>query len=378
MNEFEKPKRLYFIDKIRILLTFLVIMHHTMIAYGGSGGWYFVDPNTDELASLLFSIFAALNQGFFMGLFFFISAYFVPGSYDRKGSKNFLKERFIRLGIPILVYIFVINPLMVYFLFGRDYIFYFQSWEGFLIFINGTGPLWFTTALLIFALFYVFWRQTHNESSEKDTVRKPLRNIQIILIIVFMSVFTYLIRFLFPMDGGDVILNIQLGFVVQYIIMLILGVIAFKRDWFLNIPDSQGKLWLGIALVSIIFMLLIAVTAGALEGDTSKLKGGLHWQAFAYAIWESVYAMGMSIGLITLFRKKWNNQGKISKNLSGNAYTIYLIHAPVLVSISVLFVGIIIHPLLKFAIVLSIVLVLCWLISNFIFRRIPGFKRVLG
>ena len=80
MNESEEPKRLYFIDNIRILLTFLVIMHHSMIANGGSGSWYFVDPShTDELTTILFSIFAVLNQGFFMGFFFFISAYFVPG-----------------------------------------------------------------------------------------------------------------------------------------------------------------------------------------------------------------------------------------------------------------------------------------------------------
>lgn len=37
MNEVEKPIRLYFIDNIRILLTILVIMHHTMITYGSHG-----------------------------------------------------------------------------------------------------------------------------------------------------------------------------------------------------------------------------------------------------------------------------------------------------------------------------------------------------
>ena len=101
-------------------------------------------------------------------------------------------------------------------------------------------------------------------------------------------------------------------------------------------------------------------------------------QAFAYAIWESVYCMGMCIGLITLFRKKFNTQGKLSKTISENAYTIYLIHAPVLVGISILFVALLIPSLLKFVIVFSIVLLLCLIISHFILRRIPGTKRVLG
>jgi hypothetical protein len=41
-------------------------------------------------------------------------------------------------------------------------------------------------------------------------------------------------------------------------------------------------------------------------------------------------------------------------------------------------VGILIFALLKFVIVLAIVLLLCFLISHFILRRIPGTKRVLG
>jgi len=180
------------------------------------------------------------------------------------------------------------------------------------------------------------------------------------------------------MIGGYSFLSIQLAFVVQYIIMLILGVIAYKRDWFRNISDKQGKMWLKIALLSIIFMFFVAISAGALEGDLTLLVGGLHWQAFAYALWESIFCIGMSIGLITLFRKKWNTQGKASKTVNSNAYTMYLIHAPVLVGISVLFVVILIFALLKFVIVLSIVLLLCLLISHFILRRIPGTKRVLG
>ncbi|MFX0133983.1 MAG: acyltransferase family protein, partial [Candidatus Hodarchaeota archaeon] len=92
MNEVEKPKRMYFIDNLRILLTILVIMHHTMIVYGAPGAGLLVkDPHTDEFTSLLLSIVALFNQSFFMGLFFFISTYFVPGSYSRKGPQKFLK-----------------------------------------------------------------------------------------------------------------------------------------------------------------------------------------------------------------------------------------------------------------------------------------------
>jgi hypothetical protein len=49
-----------------------------------------------------------------MGLFLLIAAYFIPGSYDRKGAKRFLKDRLIRLGIPLVVYSWILRPLFIY------------------------------------------------------------------------------------------------------------------------------------------------------------------------------------------------------------------------------------------------------------------------
>ena len=43
--------------------------------------------------------FTAINQSYFMCLFFFISAYFIPSSVDKRGPTVFLKDRFKRLGI---------------------------------------------------------------------------------------------------------------------------------------------------------------------------------------------------------------------------------------------------------------------------------------
>ncbi|MFX0027333.1 MAG: acyltransferase [Candidatus Hermodarchaeota archaeon] len=383
MEEEKKSVRMYYIDNLRILLTVLVIMLHTMITYGALGGWYYKDPNTNEFTSILLTVFAALNQGFFMGLFFLLSSYFLPGSYNRKGPRKFLKDRFIRLGIPILIYVAIVDPLIIYLLsntpetFSVFYLSYFQSWEGIERFINGNGPLWFTVTLLIFALFYCFWRQMFKKNTKKETVRPTPRNSQIIFIIIIMNFLTFIVRLWFPLNGGDVILNIQVANIVQYIIMLILGVVGYERDWFNRMPDSQGKLWLTIALLSIVYAIALGFVSGAFEGEPDKLLGDLNWESFAYANWESIYGVGMIIGLITLFRKKFNTQGKVTKTISKNTYTIYLIHSVVLVSVSVLFTGIVIHPLLKVAIVLPIVILLCFIIS-FILRLIPGAKRVLG
>jgi glucans biosynthesis protein C len=381
MNEANSSTRLLFVDNVRIFLTFLVIMHHTLITYGGSGGWYFKDPLTDKATSIVFSVLCGLNQGFFMALFFFISAYFVPGSYTRKKTWQFLNDRLIRLGIPILIYSSIINPIMVYLLspepekpFLEYYLLYFKSGAVF----NGNGPLWFLVALLIFAICYCIWREFVKDHTDGVSVQKHPSIQFLTLAVISIGISAFLIRLWFPINGGATILNIQLAFVAQYIVVLILGTIAYKNDWFRSITDSQGKQWLNIALISISFFGAIAILSGGLEGDPVKMFGGFHWQSFSFAIWEGVYGVGMCIGLVLLFRKKVNTQGRVKKMLSDNAYTIYIIHAPVLVGISSLVVGIPFPPAVKFAMVLPIVLGLCFTISHFILRRIPGAKRVLG
>ena len=50
-----------------------------------------------------------------MGLFFLISGYFVPRAYDRKGATAFLKDRFRRLGIPLLLFGLLVTGPMLYF-----------------------------------------------------------------------------------------------------------------------------------------------------------------------------------------------------------------------------------------------------------------------
>ena len=74
-----KSTRLFFVDHLRAFLIILVIMHHLAITYGASGSFYYHDTTT-TLTALLLTIFVTIDQAFFMGLFFLISAYFTPGA----------------------------------------------------------------------------------------------------------------------------------------------------------------------------------------------------------------------------------------------------------------------------------------------------------
>jgi hypothetical protein len=58
--------RTYFIDRLRVLLTALVICFHVAIAYGSAGGWYWRE--VDDLSrplSIALTVFTAVCQAFF-------------------------------------------------------------------------------------------------------------------------------------------------------------------------------------------------------------------------------------------------------------------------------------------------------------------------
>ena len=88
----EHKNRLNFADYLRAALVSLVIMHHIAITYKASGSFYYTEPATDASASGVLSLFTNFNQAWFLGLFFLISGYISPTSFDHKGPKQFLKE----------------------------------------------------------------------------------------------------------------------------------------------------------------------------------------------------------------------------------------------------------------------------------------------
>ena len=39
--------RLLFVDNLRVYLTILVVLHHLMITYAGTGSWYYIEGQPD-------------------------------------------------------------------------------------------------------------------------------------------------------------------------------------------------------------------------------------------------------------------------------------------------------------------------------------------
>jgi glucan biosynthesis protein C len=374
--------RLLFIDNLRILLICGVVVLHLAVTYGAVGSWYYQDPAKDMLTTAILTIFTATGQACGMGLFFLITAYFTPGSYDRKGPASFLGDRLVRLGIPLLLYDLLLDPLVVY-LAGGLHVAYWSFYGDYLLHVGGigSGPVWFLAVLLLFTIFYVAWRGLTRQRPQAAARTGKLPSYRAIYGFIFaLGLVSFVLRIWWPADRVFQPLNLQLAYLPQYISLYILGLIAYRRNWFFELSPRVGRDWLRTALIAllvpiIVTILFIIVGAGA-GTQIGYSLGGLHWQAFVYALWESFMVVGICIGLLVLFRTRWNRQGRLAKGLAANAYTVYLIHPLVIVSFAYAFQAVALYPLLKFVIAVLIALPLCFLISSFI-RKIPFADRIL-
>ena len=332
--------RIAYLDNLRILVTILVVLHHIAITYGAPGDWYVYDAPVSDLGVILLTIFVALNSSFFMGFFFLLAGYFAPKSYDRKGPVRFLRDRFLRLGIPLAVFTFPLDPLINAiqavgvrspgYSFGQAYWLHLQD----LAF--NPGPLWFVTALLIFTSAYAAVRWPASlllKAIERQSHPRP--ETRAVLAFAFaVGIVTFLVRVPYP--SGRVWFVFQLGDFPQYAAFFIAGILVYRNGWLDQLTPRDGRIWRWTALGGALALPIIGSIGGALDGDPSEFLGGFRWESLLGSLWWSVEGVAISMALLATFMERPNRQGWLCREAARYAYTVYIIHAPVVVGISIL------------------------------------------
>jgi glucan biosynthesis protein C len=366
--------RLFFVDNLRVFLIALVLLVHLAITYGSPvGSWYYQEGILGMPTAAVYVAFLGLCQAFFMGLLFLLSGYFTAPAYDKKGGHQFLKDRLIRLGIPMVVFLGLVEPAVDYVVTQVNGTFHgsFLSYYSKYIFF-GYGIMWFILALLLFAFAYAGWRRIQ----PKPTKSRPLpKNAVIFAFALLLGAVSFAIRQVFPMNYFSPLFSFQYAFFTQYIALFIVGLIAFRSNWLMTIPKETGKLWSKIALALLAFYLVIFIPT-MLTGGLTSILGGFHWQAAAYAFWEQLFGIAVMISLTVWFREKLNFQNGLMKALSDSSFTAYIIQVPVLVLLALSFQSIQLPLLAKFAIACPIGVSLCFLCA-YLVRKIPKADRVL-
>ncbi|NKX44650.1 acyltransferase family protein [Roseicyclus persicicus] len=311
------PARAVWIDRLRACLTGLVIVHHAAITYGASGSWFF--KATDE-TNIGLTFLAAVNQAFFMGLFFLLSGALAVPSLDRKGPATFFADRALRLGLPALLFGFLLGPLTVSLATApmEDILADAQAriLEGRFV----LGPLWFPAALLVFSTVFA------------ALPRPVVSRLQVppfkhwIALALATGLAALAIRQVVPV--GATVAGFQLGYFASYVVLFALGIRAARQGWLDRLP--RGGLVGAVAAGLVALPLLPAVL---LASEAPRFETGLSAAAVAYALWEPLIALGAIAGLLLWSQARGGRAARVWGWAAANSYGAFVLHAPILVAV---------------------------------------------
>ena len=372
----EQPKKIFYIDNLKVGLITLVVLHHALNTYGAEGGWYYTQKTTHIGAAIPMVVLITINQSFFMGFFFFLSAYFIPGSYNKKGAARFVKDRLLRLGIPLLFYAAILSPVLIYlvYYFGKGYhITFMQFLRGFHDWIN-FGVLWFVAALLLFTFVYVLWRMLSKKYQSKSFAVPSSKTI--LWFAAGVGFISFLVRIVFPIGWILHPVGFNLAYFSQYVALFLLGLLAAQNHWLDALPYNNGKRFARYALRLLLFFPAITIIEKIAKIPQAWFTGGLHWPQLLYAVWEQLLGFSIIVALLTFGKKLWNKSSPLMGKLSRNAFAVYIFHPLVLIALSLSLRNWGVDPALKFLVVAPLAVVGSFLLASVI-TLIPGVRKII-
>lgn len=314
---------------VRALVTVLVVIHHSVLAYFSIKpprllGFMTAVPIIDIVKWTGFDLLAAWNDIFFMALMFLVSGLFVWPALRRHNTGAYLRRRLLRLGIPFLVGAGALAPLAYYPAYlqwgGQPRLgSYASAWLA--LGKWPAGPAWFLWILLAFdciatLCFMAVPRAVDEIASLVRAVSK--RPMLLFLMLGTISLLAYApmsIRFgsLTWWTWGP--FAVQASRVLHYFVYFAVGVWlgAFGTDveLFGRTAKLARRWWFWwLAAVVMFTVTIMCVRAG--NGTGGRI-------GFAFSCAASSFFV---MSVVTRFARPW----RWADSLSANAYGIYLVH----------------------------------------------------
>ena len=391
--------RLGWLDDLRVLAGLLIVFFHASLAYSGGNWWYVSDASRAEWLQPFFSLLRPLA----LGLFFLAAGYLLPRALERHGPRLYLKQRLIRLGIPLPVGLLLVFPILMYAYYVNfrglgpidfgSYLWriYFgigghhpagwagPSWPDYQL-----GHLWFLESLLIYSAVYVagdaLWqrRKRRKGAMEPPTASgaRPLPDLlNVAIVVVGIGHLDFLMRMHYPLYYWRAIIGVwqvHLADMPREAFCFLLGAMAARRGWVEALPSRLGPPVLAAGVAA-----FLAVIIAELAGIPVFIAGGATLHAWLYAIGETFILGLLALGLIVTLRDRRRPRPPRGREcLIANNYAVYLLHLPILVALQYGLRELDLPGFVKWLLAGAIALLLSLLLSDRL-RRLPGFRKVL-
>jgi surface polysaccharide O-acyltransferase-like enzyme len=376
------------LDRARSFIIVLVLIHHSVIPYTYYG-------HTDRQSFLGFDAIVTFNDSFFMAAMFLLSGLFTWPSLKRKGVGDFLRGRWLRLGLPFAIGAVILMPIAYYAVECRNH----PSGPGFGAFWWETvtvgpwesGPIWFLGVLLAFdmlaAVVYLVAPGVVEAIGRLATASLD-RPAYAFWTFLAASVVVYV-----PMDHYFGIadwftlgpLAIQASRILLYILYFFVGVGIGSVRSDRSFLSSDGELarrwpiWLAVTIVS--YLCLIAMIYYKREYLPDPNNPSQEWDA-VHAFFFASFSAAQTVNLIALFLKFESSGWSILDPLRESSFGIFLVHYVAVLWLQYALFGITLVPnpqitaILKALIVFVLALAISWS-ATLALRKIPGVARVL-
>ena len=316
------PRRLHHLDALRGGALLLGVVLHALMPYSPGDVWL-IDDDSDSLAALLV---VGVIHLFRMVLFMMLAGYFGRMVLHRRGVDAYLRDRLLRLGLPLVVLWPVLFALVIAaavlaeMVHGRAVATGTQPPAP-----NATGtPLDLPTVLVVVAVRAVLLRVLGAQRAEGWAAR-----IGTVLSApggVLLAAVPYALALL--VQGSAV-----QGIVEPYTLVPVLGASlgytgAFLAGWFLHAaPEGLARAERGWP-VHLVLAALLTVPALVVTMPL-PLAAAVH----ALAGWAWVY------GLLGLCGRVLRRENRVARYLADASYWVYLWHVPLLLLVAVPLAG---------------------------------------
>jgi surface polysaccharide O-acyltransferase-like enzyme len=328
--------RIVALDRARTFITLLVVIHHSVVNFTHFG-------NGDRMRWLGFDLVVLINDSFFMAFMFLISGLFVHDSLTRRGAAEYLRRRAWRLGVPLLVAIFVLIPIAYYASFLRyhppgttDFNF-FHYW-GHMITTGPwpSGQSWFLWVLLVFdVVAAAIWTMAPKILSFGQLIF-ALRDRPMTAFVAFMivSVVSYL-----PLDlvfgsgawfePGHYPFPIQTSRILLYPAYFLTGVgigVISLRVGILAEDGELAKRWPTWLALAVLFLGLILLLVYAHHNWIENFSNPALWWRTSYATMFAMFSAAMAFTVASTSLRLSRSSLWLLDAMQPSAYGIFLLH----------------------------------------------------
>lgn len=336
MRDHRSPTRLVYLDNLKVVLIAVIIALHAVLGYAGIvEAWTYSELRevTLNVAVEMTLLVLVSPFGFFLiALLFLVAGLLTPPSYDRKGARRFVTDRLLRLGVPFVVYVFVVQPSLVYAVahpLGHAPGSFWDEYLGAERQID-TGPLWFVGVLLIYSLGYAVWRRRGSaHRAARGITLKTLTRTALVV-----APLSFAVRLVYPYGSESGFSDLNLWEWPACVAVFALGIAGSREGWREVVPADIARRSRVVTLLAAGVMAALLLLAGALDA-VEEVLGGLHWLGGLFAVVEAILTVFGSVWLLSVAQYRLARQYRWGPALSRSAYAAFMLQTVFLLALAV-------------------------------------------